>query len=178
MNKKYSFLSDELALIEIRKHKWIESEKQGFEIGFATAACDWVGRYGNDWKKFRLNPPAESDLFVEKRRYRRFAYQVPIELKVAETHLTCCAKDINLIGLSCLIPIFVPHDAPVEVSINLQNRDSLMHKSRFQFKSRIVRVSSAKERRPSQDYEIVLSLSEQFRDYLRCNPYLLSYSHG
>ena len=42
MYSNYSFLRDELALEEIRKHKWIESEKQQKEVGFATAAVDWI----------------------------------------------------------------------------------------------------------------------------------------
>ena len=54
MEENYSFLRDELALLEIRKHKWIESEKLGREIGFATAACEWIHKYGEAWKQFRL----------------------------------------------------------------------------------------------------------------------------
>ena len=46
MNRNYPFLKDELALMEIRKHKWIESEKKGCEIDFATAALDWIKKYG------------------------------------------------------------------------------------------------------------------------------------
>ncbi|MCK5013580.1 MAG: hypothetical protein KAS66_07155 [Candidatus Omnitrophica bacterium] len=53
MDLNYSFLKDELALEEIRKHKWIESEKQKKEIGFATAAVDWIKKYGQSWKAFR-----------------------------------------------------------------------------------------------------------------------------
>ena len=49
----YSFLKDELALNEIRKHKWIESEKCGCEIGFATAAFDWIKRYGYAFKQYQ-----------------------------------------------------------------------------------------------------------------------------
>jgi hypothetical protein len=55
MNIRYSFLKDELAIQEIRKHKWIESEKQGNEIGFATAAVDWINKYGNLWLQYRLH---------------------------------------------------------------------------------------------------------------------------
>jgi hypothetical protein len=51
--KKYPFLKDELAINEIRKHKWIESEKAGQEIGFATAAVDWINKYGEAWLQFR-----------------------------------------------------------------------------------------------------------------------------
>ena len=54
MDMNYSFLKDDLALAEIRKHKWIESEKLGGEIGFATAAIDWIKKYGPQWKQYRL----------------------------------------------------------------------------------------------------------------------------
>ena len=41
-------------LIEIRKHKWIENEKLGQEIGFATAVYDWINKYGYTGKQFHL----------------------------------------------------------------------------------------------------------------------------
>ena len=49
MKNKYPFLSDQIARQEIYKHKWIESEKAGREIGFASAALDWITRYGETW---------------------------------------------------------------------------------------------------------------------------------
>ncbi len=49
MRKKYPFLRDQSARQEIYKHKWIESEKAGCEIGFASAAYDWIIRYGDAW---------------------------------------------------------------------------------------------------------------------------------
>jgi len=52
MDDNYSFLKDELALSEIRKHKWIESEKKGHEIGFATAALDWIKQHGSAWLRY------------------------------------------------------------------------------------------------------------------------------
>jgi len=52
-NIQYSFLKDELALEEIRRHKWIESEKRNEEVGFATAALDWIEKYGEQWLRLR-----------------------------------------------------------------------------------------------------------------------------
>ena len=69
MKTSYSFLKDELALIEIRKHKWIESEKLGQEIGFATAAYDWINKYGYTWKQFRLDMEDNKNVFTERRQY-------------------------------------------------------------------------------------------------------------
>jgi len=64
MTIKYSFLKDELAVNEIRKHKWIESEKAGQEIGFATAAFDWISRYGEAWLQFRKERLIPNELAV------------------------------------------------------------------------------------------------------------------
>jgi len=36
---------------EILKHKWIESEKVGRDIGFDLAMMDWVCRYKTQWAK-------------------------------------------------------------------------------------------------------------------------------
>ena len=54
-SKKYSILSDEYALYEIRKHKWFQSEKAGREVGFASAAVDWVKHYGDTWRFYRFS---------------------------------------------------------------------------------------------------------------------------
>jgi len=54
MSSSFSFLKSKHAVDEIRKHKWIESEKLGREIGFATAALDWIKKYGNSWSQFYL----------------------------------------------------------------------------------------------------------------------------
>jgi hypothetical protein len=35
---------------EILKHKWIESEKQGYDIGFERALIDWVFNYRKGWR--------------------------------------------------------------------------------------------------------------------------------
>jgi hypothetical protein len=38
---------------EILKHKWIESEKAGYDIGFEKALIQWVSKYRENWKKDR-----------------------------------------------------------------------------------------------------------------------------
>ena len=38
---------------EILRHKWIESEKVGHDIGFERALLDWVVRYRSGWRKAR-----------------------------------------------------------------------------------------------------------------------------
>lgn len=41
---------------EILKHKWIESEKAGHDIGFERALTDWIVRYRSKWRKARHSP--------------------------------------------------------------------------------------------------------------------------
>ena len=38
---------------EILKHKWIESEKAGYDIGFDRALTDWTTRYRSAWRASR-----------------------------------------------------------------------------------------------------------------------------
>lgn len=38
---------------EILKHKWIESEKEGRDIGFERALTDWTIKYRSTWRKSR-----------------------------------------------------------------------------------------------------------------------------
>lgn len=40
---------------EILKHKWIESEKAGTDLG-QQAVIDWIARYGADWRRRREEP--------------------------------------------------------------------------------------------------------------------------
>ena len=43
---------------EILKHKWIESEKAGHDIGFEGALTDWIIKHRANWRKSRQNPPS------------------------------------------------------------------------------------------------------------------------
>ncbi|MDB6121645.1 MAG: hypothetical protein JWQ71_638 [Pedosphaera sp.] len=38
---------------EILKHKWIESEKAGRDIGFERALTDWIVKHRSKWRKTR-----------------------------------------------------------------------------------------------------------------------------
>ena len=38
---------------EILKHKWIESEKAGRDIGFEQALTDWIINHRANWRKSR-----------------------------------------------------------------------------------------------------------------------------
>jgi hypothetical protein len=38
---------------EILKHKWLESEKAGFDIGFERALLDWIRKHRDKWRASR-----------------------------------------------------------------------------------------------------------------------------
>jgi len=68
MNRKRSKKSDAAKLVdkssalreflaekdEILRHKWIESERLGYDIGFYRARLDWYRNHRQDWKAHRL----------------------------------------------------------------------------------------------------------------------------
>ena len=39
---------------EILKHKWIESEKAGSDIGFEKALLDWIVKHRSSWRDRRM----------------------------------------------------------------------------------------------------------------------------
>ena len=38
---------------EILRHKWLESEKNGFDIGFERALTDWILHHRTNWRRKR-----------------------------------------------------------------------------------------------------------------------------
>ncbi len=38
---------------EILRHKWIESEKAGYDIGFEKALTDWIIKHRSKWRRSR-----------------------------------------------------------------------------------------------------------------------------
>ena len=44
---------------EILKHKWLESEKAGRDIGFENAVVNWVIHHRAQWRRWRRQPDQE-----------------------------------------------------------------------------------------------------------------------
>lgn len=42
---------------EILKHKWIESERLGYDIGFERALLDWIRKHRDSWRAARRGQP-------------------------------------------------------------------------------------------------------------------------
>ncbi len=43
---------------EILRHKWIESERLGHDIGFERALLDWIRKHRESWRTARRSQPA------------------------------------------------------------------------------------------------------------------------
>jgi hypothetical protein len=49
---------------EILKHKWLESERLGYDIGFERALLDWIRKHREGWRAARrqhLGQPAAGE---------------------------------------------------------------------------------------------------------------------
>ena len=45
---------------EILRHKWIESEKVGHDIGFEKALLDWIVKHRAGWRALRHQRPSST----------------------------------------------------------------------------------------------------------------------
>ena len=97
----YPFLKDPRAVSEIRRHKWLESEKAGAEVGFATAALDWITRYGEAWKAIHVKDATDYTVFLERRKFRRFKPATIIDLVKNGIAHTAQVIDVSVLGILC-----------------------------------------------------------------------------
>ncbi|MCF7688954.1 MAG: DUF4032 domain-containing protein [Cephaloticoccus sp.] len=51
---------------EILKHKWLESERLGYDIGFERALLDWIRKHREGWRAARRLQPAGTNPPVAK----------------------------------------------------------------------------------------------------------------
>ena len=47
-------LKNKKAVEEINRHRWIESEKAGHDIGFETASADWLEKFSAAWMQYHM----------------------------------------------------------------------------------------------------------------------------
>tara|TARA_R110001592_G_scaffold349186_1_gene643995 strand:+ start:297 stop:506 length:210 start_codon:yes stop_codon:yes gene_type:complete len=55
----YRYYKKELE--EVLKHKWIESEKAGRDVGFNVALVDWIRHHRETWRKSIKKPHRTND---------------------------------------------------------------------------------------------------------------------
>jgi hypothetical protein len=46
---------------EILKHKWLESERLGYDIGFERALLDWIRKHRESWRAARRQQSGHSE---------------------------------------------------------------------------------------------------------------------
>jgi len=44
---------------EILRHKWLESERLGHDIGFERALLDWIRKHRDGWRAARRSSPKD-----------------------------------------------------------------------------------------------------------------------
>ena len=47
-------LRNKKAVEEINRHRWIESEKAGHDVGFETASVDWLEKFSIAWMQYHM----------------------------------------------------------------------------------------------------------------------------
>ena len=52
--KNEKLLKNKQAVEEINRHRWIESEKIGHDIGFETASMDWLEKFSAAWMQYHM----------------------------------------------------------------------------------------------------------------------------
>jgi hypothetical protein len=115
----YPYLQDPRALAEIRKHQWIESQKKGQEVGFATAAVEWITNYGKVWKEIHVKDHDDKSIFLERRKYRRFQLDCAVELIKNDTLYLTDGIDVSFFGLTCRSMEHIPIRCEVDVHLPL-----------------------------------------------------------
>lgn len=53
-------LRNKRVIEEINRHKWLESEIAGYDIGFEAAAEDWLKKHAGVWVAYHLNKKSKS----------------------------------------------------------------------------------------------------------------------
>lgn len=48
-------LRNKKVIEEITRHKWLESEIAGYDIGFEAAAEDWLKRHAAAWVRYHMS---------------------------------------------------------------------------------------------------------------------------
>ncbi|MCF7908547.1 MAG: hypothetical protein K9L86_06745 [Candidatus Omnitrophica bacterium] len=122
MKDSYPYFRDPRALEEIRKHKWIESQKQNQEVSFATAALDWINNYGAQWKEIHADESKDNRIFIEQRKYRRF--RLTQLIKLVKDNITFLAEGINIsfFGLTCRARKFLPVGSVMDVYVPIEQK--------------------------------------------------------
>jgi len=67
-------LKNKKVIEEINRHRWIESEKAGHDIGFETASSQWLEAFSKAWMQYHMpdrNPPVGKSFAGKKTSARK-----------------------------------------------------------------------------------------------------------
>lgn len=166
MKSKYPYLKDPRAISEIRKHQWIESEKAGREIGFGTAAIDWISKFGRGWEEAFAK--IDKNAFIENRKYRRFPLETFATLIHEDKIFKVRTININPQGVLCAI------DEGLEAGRNviLQWSFEPDGKSGVTFRGRVLRAWL--RNKSASKYELLIKFDEASQKEIESFKYLLN----
>ncbi|MCX5712774.1 MAG: hypothetical protein NTY47_06935 [Candidatus Omnitrophica bacterium] len=161
MKQLYLDFDDPRILEEIDKHKWIESQKAGRDIGFETAAEDWMIKHGAEWSKRNSKFEANEDISLERRKLRRVELDSCVTLLKDGSLFPVEAVNVSLNGLLCRSKGYIyPYG---EVVIRLPFKDD--HAFGLTFKAFIERVFLKPD---LKEFEVFLKFDDFSRKKLEC----------
>lgn len=59
-------LRNKKVIEEINRHKWLESEIAGYDIGFEAAAEDWLKKHADRWISYHDHKKSKTKTAVKK----------------------------------------------------------------------------------------------------------------
>ena len=149
---EYWFMYDLIALEEIRKFHQEQRDQGGEPMGFATAAFEWVKKYGEERKM-----AAQENFFAERRRYRRFQINEPVKLVKERSIFLARTINISLNGLLCRSSDLLPVGKEMEALLPLDPENY--------YRVKVERSLSV----AAEEYEVLLKFDERSRMNLQAN---------
>jgi len=61
-------LRNRKVIAEINRHKWLESEIAGYDIGFEVAAEDWLKKHATAWVKYQTHHSSKKSSVTQPKR--------------------------------------------------------------------------------------------------------------
>lgn len=166
MKRPYPYLKDPRAIAEIRKHQWIESEKAGTEIGFGTAAIDWVNKFGQQWEIACAK--IDKNVLIENRKYRRFSLESFAVLIQETKRIIVRTINISVQGTLCVVKEQLREGSEVV----LQWSSVPDGKSGIEFKGKIFRIWNRHIN--NGEYELLVKFNEKSQKDIENFRYLLN----
>ncbi|MFA6350317.1 MAG: hypothetical protein WCY12_05295 [Candidatus Omnitrophota bacterium] len=159
MKQSYLYFDDLQVLEEIDKHKWIESQKAGKDIGFDAAAEDWVTKYGQEWSRHHQQVEQDENIFFERRKLRRFELGKCVTLLKDGAIFLAEAVNVSLNGVLCRSKQYIYPRGEVVIRLPFENDRT----TGLTFKALIERVFLKPD---LNEFEVFLKFDDSSREKL------------